>query len=173
MKMLLIALMLTNAATASFGQAHSLRDLQGYWIPAQINWKTGDFSTLYFYNDTSFIRVTTTQSKNKNGTINCMTDNGFTLEYGKCKWSRDERIVTVDLRLLHRGISLSGEKIPGNLRPMSITWQLTNKSRAPRVVFDHTTYVKTKRYTTSSQEQLSKVATQMVPAILRENHLTP
>jgi hypothetical protein len=60
-------------------------DLNGKWVPDSIDWKNASFESLLIYDDTSFVRIASTNMLLKNDSIQLMTEPGFVLSSGTMK----------------------------------------------------------------------------------------
>ena len=140
-------------------------EINGIWIPKNINWKEGSFNTIYVYNDTNFIIVASSQNKNKNGTINFMSEQGLVISYrhiGKCG---TDYSYPITYRLLHRSVTLSDEKLPSDF--IKSFFLLRNKSKSKNeLTFNNEAYLKTSLYTKSSIDKLKSLKNKFVPQLL-------
>ena len=84
-------------------------DLKGHpWIPKKINWKEGSFETYYFYNDSCFVKITSTQSKIKNDSIIFMREPGYILHKGKYSINKENSLISLSYQLFYRTFKLTG-----------------------------------------------------------------
>lgn len=87
-----------------------VNDVMNYpWIPKQANGKDGSFETLYFYNDSSFLKITSTQVLTEKDSISFMSEPGFILYSGKYNVLKGTNEIALRYRLLHRTFRLTGK----------------------------------------------------------------
>lgn len=132
--------------------------LHEIWIPKSINWKSPSFATFYFY-ENKFIKITSTQSLNKDGTINLISGGGFILSEGYLEKSKENVYVCYE-RIVYRSIELTNEKLPQDYT-QSLLLVENNKFR-----YHGEQYEKTKKYTEESKVQLDKIKNDFIPSLL-------
>jgi hypothetical protein len=151
-------------------KAQPRKQLNGIWIPVKINWEQGSFYTIYIYNDSSFIRVASTQAKVKKDSMEFMTESGFNVESGNIKLPEKNGHFEAVYRMLHRTIRVVDAKIPGNLQEGVFELNVDGKGRM-LLSFDGTAYILTHSYTKESVDRIKAIADLFVPKILKENNL--
>jgi hypothetical protein len=139
--------------------------LIGVWIPQIINWKDGNFNTLYFYNDTSLLILSSTQ-KYLNDSIFFQAEPGFVLKYGTVI-SSDSSKAEINSQVLYRFITLPGDNTPSAIVNESLSLVTKDKNVAS-FEYQCLRYVRTNRYTNQSVKNIKDIATKMVPDLKKE-----
>ncbi len=136
--------------------------LKGIWIPEEVNWEDGSFETFYFYNDSDFILLSSTQ-KSINASIYFQAEPGFRLSDGRFEDIESKGLIT--FTTLYTFIKLPGEEIP--IKP--ITAELILSIKENEVVsfqYRGIRFIKTHKYTHKSVQAIEAMRVKMVPQLL-------
>jgi hypothetical protein len=146
--------------------------LNGIWTQKNINWIDGSFHTIYIYNETEFIRIASTQNRNKNGTINFRVEPGIIIDYGHIqKFSKGNLNPIMKYRLVERTFKLSNEKVPSAIKSSELIIEKNNNGSWD-INFEKEKYLKNKSYTNESVKSIKSLADIYVPQLLKEYNIT-
>ncbi len=136
--------------------------IEGIWIPEKVNWHDGSFHTFYFYNDTSFVLLASTQ-KMINDSIYFQAEPGFRVNEGRIIVRKDNE-VTIAYKVLYAFIRMIGEKYPGDEVRDTIRLSDVNNDI---IGFEYkgTSFVKTDRYTQRSVQIIKSFPVEMIPEL--------
>jgi hypothetical protein len=140
-------------------------NINGIWVPQMINWKDGSFNTFYFYNDTSFIMLSSTQKQIKDS-IYFQVEPGFILKQGSVI-SLDSSKAEINSRVLYRFITLPGDTTPSSLIKENIPLVKEGENVAS---FEYigVKYIRTSKYTSQSVNTIKNLATKMATDLKKE-----
>ena len=140
-------------------------DINGIWVPQMINWEDGSFNTFYFYNDTSFIMLSSTQ-KNINDSIFFQAEPGFILKQGVLM-NLDGNKSDISSHVLYRFITLPGDTTPSALIKENLS--LATEGRyVTSFEYVGVKYIRTNKFTNQSVSNIKNLATKMAPDLKKE-----
>jgi hypothetical protein len=139
--------------------------IEGFWIPETVNWEDGSFNTFYFYNDTAFLLLSSTQ-KLINDSIYFQSESGFVLKQGSFK-IRSKISAEIRFRTLYRLIHIEGDTIPSTL---SNDWLILNvkDQRIKSFLFAKVRYLQTFKFDDTSRKTINSFLIKLVPNIKKE-----
>ncbi len=141
-----------------------LNDIRNYpWIPKKVDWRDGSFEALFFYNDTSFIKVAATFALTIRDSIRFMSEAGFILYSGNYKVIQETNEIVLKYRLLYRIVRITGEKLPGDF--VDETMLLRTSGRKVELKAKTETSTQTKKFTNESLHNLKKVIEEFLPTV--------
>jgi hypothetical protein len=140
-------------------------NINGIWIPQMINWEDGSFNTFYFYNDTSFIMLSSTQKQIKDS-IFFQVEPGFVLKQGTFI-SLNSIKAEIKSHVLYRFITLPGDTTPSTLLKESLTLVKEGKNIVS-FEYNGSKYIRTSKYTSQSANTIKNLATKMAPDLKKE-----
>lgn len=143
-------------------------NIYGIWVPEDINWSDGSFETFYFFNDTSYIILTSTQ-KIIQDSIYFETEPGLILNSGTM-YVNNNKTIELKGRILYRFINLSGEATPTNIIKSSIKLN-TNGSFIKSFNYGNVKFIKTSKYTKQSVNSIKSISIKMVENINRKHNM--
>jgi len=142
----------------------TISDVRGYpWIPQKQNWKEGSFETLYFYNDSSFVKIASTQVLTDKDSISFMSEPGFILYSGKYNIVKGTNEILLQYRLLYRTFKLTGEKLPSEYIIEKISLSTSKNNKIIKV--EGISYIKTKKFTMEGLHKLNDVVKKFLPSV--------
>jgi hypothetical protein len=139
-----------------------LSSINGIWIPNEINWVDGNFNTIYFYHDTSFIIISSTQ-KNICDSIYFQAEPGFNIRQGKIIEFDLHRAETLS-QTLYRYFTLPGDSTPSCLIRTTLLFDLKGKN-ITSLTFLGVKYERTYKYTSRSVTTIENIASKMIPEL--------
>jgi hypothetical protein len=146
------------------------KDLNGIWIPEKVDWKKGDFATIYVYNDTSFVKIASTNALLKNDSIAFSTDEGFVFSSGNVK-NLNGAQVKLSYRIWYKFIKMNHEKLPGKLI-IDTANIVTKDNHTPHLKFHNEDYLRTNKFTKNSKRQLLNIAANFLELIKIDNTIS-
>ncbi|MDB5145238.1 MAG: hypothetical protein JWQ66_3951 [Mucilaginibacter sp.] len=146
------------------------KDLNGIWIPEKIDWKQGNFETIYIYNDTSFVKIASTNALLKNDSIAFSTDEGFIFSSGNVKNLNGEQ-VKLSYRIWYKFIKMNHEKLPGKLIIDTVNI-MTNDNHTLLLKYHNEDYLRTNKFTKNSKRQLLNIAADFLELIKKDSTIS-
>ncbi len=141
-----------------------LNDIMKYpWIPKKVNWQEGSFETYYFYSDSSFVKIASTQRQADKDSISFMSEPGFILYSGKYNISKAKNEILLQYRLLYRTFKRTGEKLPSDYMIEKILFSTTGRNK--EIKAKGVSYVKTNFFSSESLHKLKDVIEKFLPSV--------
>ncbi len=157
MKYLLFSLLIS----CGFNTKHKV-EIIGVWVPAEIEWespKTGDkeidqfkyanFKTIYFYSDSNYILLSSTQSPTEDDSIHFESEPGCLLAKGKYEKKMDNTVI-LNQEIVFKTISGFEN---GNKIHKEDTLKLLEEDK---LLFNHIKYEKARKYSKESIDKINK-----------------
>ena len=163
-KIVLGLLALFFSCSNSSKNSNSLKNtpnLNGTWIPDSTNRTNASFESILIYDDTSFIKIASTNTFLKNDTIQLMTEPGFVLSSGIIKDLNNSKAISY--RTWYRHIKIEGEKIPSDVIHESLKIEKGNGSLL--FYYSNKRYRKTSKISKESQERLKTLVNTFLPEL--------
>jgi hypothetical protein len=145
-----------------------INDLNGVWIPKIIDWKDGSFETLYIYDDTSFVKLGSTNFLSKKDSIEFMIESGFNLSAGTLGISKNE-FVRLSYRIWYRNIKIVGEKLPSSIMNDSIAVHHVKDSLV--IKYSGKDYSRTSYITHEGYKKLKSIVKIVLPELKKESKI--
>jgi hypothetical protein len=169
MKKILYFLFVSFAIASNSNGQFKVSDLSSSsWIPSNIKWDSknyfqASFETFYFYNDSEFVKIASTQSLAKKDSINFRAEPGFILYQGTFSFSKDGKGVTLKYRRLYRTFEVSGEKLPSEY--IFEKALLLTKEKKKIISIKDKQYLKTNKFTKQSLNSIKDLIEKFLPSI--------
>jgi hypothetical protein len=142
----------------------SVKEIMKYpWIPKKVNWREGSFETFYFYIDSNFVKIASTQTLTDNDSISFMSEPGFILYSGKYSIAKGKNEILLDYRLLYRTFKLTDENLPSDYMSEKILFSTTGGNKMIKA--KGVSYIKTKKFTNESLHKLKNVIEKFLPSV--------
>lgn len=127
--------------------------LEGIWIPETIGWKDGSFKFLSIH-DTSFIQISSTQSKDNKDSIYFMVEPGLNFSAGRIEGD-NTNIAIVYFRDLYKHVPLISEKFPSEVK---IDTVYIDGKRKDFLMYQGKLYRKTEMFKKESIDQMNSIS---------------
>lgn len=137
-------------------------NLNGLWIPDSVNWKNASFESILIFDDTSFVKIASTNILLKNDTLQLMTEPGFVLSSGIIK-DLNHNMKTISYRTLYRYIQIEGEKIPSEI--INDTLKVDRGKDSLLLYYSNKLYRRTNKISKESQERLKSLVDTFLPEL--------
>ncbi|MFN8349575.1 MAG: hypothetical protein U0X91_31535 [Spirosomataceae bacterium] len=134
---------------------NSNENYNGIWIPETINWKEGNFETIYIENDTSFVKISSTNLLLRSDSIQFMTEPGFILSAGSII-KTDNKFLEAKYNIWYKFINLQGEKLPS--KTIKETIKIEKKANMISLIYRNKIYLKTNKFSNESKIQLLNIS---------------
>jgi len=164
MKSLLVLSFLSFSFSSCVHSQASLNIQSQPWIPRKVNWNEGSFETLYFYNDSCFIKIASTQVLTEKDSVNFMSEPGFILYSGKYSILKSGSEILLSYRLLYRAFKLTGEKLPSDYMSERLFVNTTDKGSV--IKMKDVPYIKGEKVTKESYQKLQDIIEKFLPTLL-------
>lgn len=133
------------------------------YIPEKINWQEGSFETFYFYNDSSFVKIASTQTLTDKDSISFMSEPGFILYSGNYSITKEKNEILLYYRLLYRTFKLTSENLPSEYISEKLLYNTTGGNIIIKA--KGVPYNKTKKFTNESLHKLKDIIEKFLPSI--------
>lgn len=165
-----IYLLIIFVAIAFYCKAQlNTSDLIKYpWIPLKLKWDSknyyqSSFETIYFYSDSEFIKIASTQSLAKKDSINFRAEPGFILYKGNFLISKNKTEISLKYRRVYRTFEVSGEKLPSDYILEKIMLLPRGKNKLLNIKGKQ--YTKTYKFKKESLNALNDIVYKFLPSL--------
>ena len=126
---------------------------EGLWIPETIDWKDGSFKFLRIH-DTSFILISSTQSKDNKDSIYFQVEPGLNYSAGRIEANSNSTAI-VHFRDLYKHVPLNSEKFPSGLKIDTI---YIDSKKKDFVIYQGKQYRRTEMFKKESIGQMNSIS---------------
>ena len=131
------------------------------WIPNKVNWNEGSFETLYFYNDSNFVKIGSTQVLS-NDSITFLSEPGFILYNGTYTIEKNDILLTY--RIVYRTFTRVGEKVPGEFINEKI---FVSEDKPLQLKFKGKSFIKVKNATSEGLQRMRDIINKFLPTLTK------